>query len=81
MKLLIWCALQTRQAKNIVVIGWNMDQTVEGLVQGLADFAPPGSSVTIVSPEEPGDLPSECGNCWCRHVEGSVTSQPVLLEV
>ncbi|KAL0038546.1 hypothetical protein WJX77_010122 [Trebouxia sp. C0004] len=66
--------------KNMVVIGWNVDQTVEGLVNGLGDFAPPGSTVTIVSPDEPDDLPSECGNCCCRHLEGSVASRQVLLE-
>ena len=65
----------------MVVIGWNVDQTVEGLVSGLGDFAPPGSTVTIVSPDEPDDLPSECGNCRCRHLEGSVASRQVLLEV
>ena len=67
--------------KDMVVIGWNVDQTVEGLVNGLGDFAPPGSTVTIVSPDEPDDLPSECGNCRCRHLEGSVASRQVLLEV
>ena len=67
--------------KDMVVIGWNVDQTVEGLVSGLGDFAPPGSTVTIVSPDEPDDLPSECGNCRCRHLEGSVASRQVLLEV
>ncbi|KAL0031396.1 hypothetical protein WJX79_008726 [Trebouxia sp. C0005] len=66
--------------KDIVVIGWDVDQTVEGLVNGLGDFAPPGSTVTIVSPDEPDDLPSECGNCCCRHFEGSVASRQVLLK-
>ncbi len=73
-------SLQTHK-KDVVVIGWNVDQTVEGLVNGLGDFAPPGSTVTIFSPDEPDDLPSECGNCRCRHLEGSVASRQILLEV
>lgn len=73
-------SLQTHK-KDVVVIGWNVDQTVEGLVNGLGDFAPPGSTVTIVSPDEPDDLPSECGNCRCRHLKGSHASLQILLEV
>ena len=64
-----------------MVIGWNMDQTVEGLIEGLGDFAPADSSVTIISPEKPDGIPEECGTCECRHLEGSVASRQVLLEV
>lgn len=67
-----------RDRKDIVVVGWHVDQTVEVLVQGLGDFAPPDSEVTIVSPEEPESLPS---NCRCQHVEGSIASRQALLEV
>ena len=58
-----------------------MDQTVEGLVKGLGDFAPADSSITIISPEKPDDIPEECGTCQCQHLEGSVASRQVLLEV
>ena len=67
--------------KHIVVIGWDVDQTVEGLLQGLGDFAPAGSSVTIISPEKPDDVPGESGACTFQHLEGSIASRQVLMEV
>lgn len=62
-------------------MGWDVDQTLEGLVNGLGEFAPPGSTVTLVSPERPDDLPSTCGTCRCQHLSGSIASRQTLLEV
>lgn len=73
--------LKVRQSKKTVVIGWDVDETVEGLIKGLGDFAPADSSVTIISPEKPEGLLKECGNCRCQHLEGSIASRQVLLEV
>ena len=70
-----------RQKKHIVVIGWNVDYTVEGLLQGLGDFAPADSSVTIISPEKPDDIPAQSGACSFQHLEGSIASRQVLMEV
>lgn len=70
-----------QQKKHIVVIGWDVDHTVEGLLQGLGDFAPADSSVTIISPEKPDDVPGESGACTFRHLEGSIASRQVLMEV
>lgn len=73
--------LQVRCKKHVVVIGWDVDQTVEGLLKGLGDFAPDDSSITIISPEKPGDFLEENGACHCRHLEGSIASRQVLLQV
>ena len=70
-----------RQKKHIVVIGWDVDQTVEGLLKGLGDFAPADSSVTIISPKKPDGIPEESGSCSFQHLEGSIASRQVLVEV
>lgn len=72
---------QVRQKKHIVIVGWDVDHTVEGLLHGLEDFAPADSSVTIISPEKPDDIPEQFGACSFRHVEGSIASRQVLVEV
>lgn len=51
------------------------------LVQGMADFAPPGSRVSLVSPETPDELPASLGNCDFEHVQGSIASRETLLQV
>ncbi|KAL3157123.1 hypothetical protein ABBQ38_001368 [Trebouxia sp. C0009 RCD-2024] len=71
---------EVRHKKHVVVIGWDVDQTVEGLLKGLGDFAPDDSSITIISPEKPGDFLEAKGACHCRHLEGSIASRQVLLE-
>ena len=74
------CCLQAPSGKEIVVISSVAEEDVGSLVQGMADFAPPGSRVTLVSPETPGELPDALGNCQFRHLQGSVASRQTLLQ-
>ena len=72
---------QAHKSKHIVVLGWDVDETLEGLLLGLGDFAPEGSEVTIISPEAPPDLAPKCGTCQCQHLEGHIASRQVLDQV
>ena len=72
---------QAHKSKHIVVLGWDVDETLEGLLLGLGDFAPEGSEVRIISPEAPPDLAPKCGTCQCQHLEGHIASRQVLEEV
>lgn len=67
--------------KQIVIISPRAEEDVGGLIQGMADFAPPGSRITLVSPETPAELPAKLGNCQFEHLEGSIASRDTLLEV
>ena len=73
--------LQALAAQHIVVISPDAEEDVGSLVRGMADFAPPGSRVTLVSPETPNDLPDNLGNCQFEHLEGSIASRQTLLKV
>jgi len=60
------------RGKRIVVVGW--PGNISDLTDGLADFAPPGSQVTIISRGRPEDLPERHGTCTFHHVDGSTTT-------
>ena len=72
--------MQLQSGKEIVVISSGAEEDVGSLVQGMADFAPPGSTVTLISPETPDELPDVLGSCEFRHLQGSVASQQTLLQ-
>lgn len=75
-----WCS-QALTEKHIVVISLGAEEDIGSLIQGMADFAPPGSKVTIVSPGTPEQLPGSSGSCQLEHLQGSIASQETLLKV
>lgn len=72
---------QALTEKHIVVISLGAEEDIGSLIQGMADFAPPGSKVTIVSPGTPEQLPGSSGSCQLEHLQGSIASQETLLKV
>ena len=73
--------MQVHSEKHIVVIASGEEEDVGSLVQGMADFAPTGSQITLISPDALDDLPDELGNCQFRHPQGSIASRHTLLQV